>query len=121
MLFDCLQSVTMNRKVMTPFDFSDGTHVPAGNTVCVPQQAMMQDPELYSNALEFQGFRFVTQRDGAVTSTSRLSHPSLQFPFWGSVGHAWCVLPMQSLSSYVKHSLTIKTVQQDFMYPWLPR
>ncbi|KAM0794867.1 cytochrome P450 [Usnea florida] len=83
-----LQIVAMNRKVMTPFVFSDGTHIPAGNVVCVPQQAMMQDPNNYANPLEFQGFRFVTWRDGIPTSTSRLSHPGPLFPFWGSVGHA---------------------------------
>jgi len=82
---------------MTPFVFSDGTHVPAGNVVCVPQQAMMQDPNNYTNALEFQGFRFVTRRDGNVTSTSRLSHPGPLFPFWGSVGHSWCVFSMRFL------------------------
>lgn len=84
----------MNRKVMAPFVFSDGTYVPAGNTVCVPQQAVMQDPKVYNNPLEFQGFRFVTQRDGVNTSTSRLSHPSQHFPFWGAVGRAWCVFPV---------------------------
>lgn len=86
---------------MTPFVFSDGTHVPAGNTVCIPQQAMMLDPENYANPLEFQGFRFVTQRDGVVTSTSRLSHPSPLFPFWGSVGRSWCVLSVQFLLSTI--------------------
>ena len=86
---DCVRAVAMNRKVMTPFVFSDGTHIPAGNVVCVPQQAMMQDPNNYPNPLEFQGFRFVTWHDGIPTSTSRLSHPGPLFPFWGSVSHAW--------------------------------
>ena len=93
----------MNRKVMTPFVFSDGTHVPAGNVVCVPQQAMMQDPNSYANPLEFQGFRFVTRRDGNVTSTSRLSHPSPLFPFWGSVGRSWCVLSIHFLLTNIQH------------------
>lgn len=51
----------------------------------------MQDPRNYANPSEFQAFRFVTERDGVVTSTSRLSHPSPLFPFWGSVGRSWCV------------------------------
>lgn len=91
---DFERAVAMNRKVMTPFVFSDGTHIPAGNVVCVPQQAMMQDPNNYANPLEFQGFRFVTWRDGIPTSTSRLSHPGPLFPFWGSVGHAWWAPPL---------------------------
>ena len=62
----------------------------------------MQEQEFYDNPLEFQGFRFVAQRDGVNTSTSRLSHPSPQFPVWGAVGRAWCVLPTRSMPSYVE-------------------
>ena len=85
----------MNRNTRVPFVFSDNTHVPAGNTICVPLQAMMQDPEYYSDPLEFQGDRFVTRREDGAASTSRFSHPSLRFPFWGSVSSPWYVLWMQ--------------------------
>lgn len=57
----------------------------------------MLDPKNYANPLEFQGFRFVTQRDGVTTSTSRLSHPSLLFPIWGAVDRAWYVPSMRFL------------------------
>ncbi|CAD6591006.1 MAG: hypothetical protein ASARMPREDX12_004887 [Alectoria sarmentosa] len=106
-----LQTVALNRKVMTPFVFSDGTHVPAGNTVCIPQQAMMLDPENYANPLEFQGFRFVTQRDGVVTSTSRLSHPSPLFPFWGSVGRSCFVSPARFYVSMVVKMILIHVIK----------
>ena len=79
---------------MTPFVFSDGTRVPAGNIVCVPQQALMLDPNHYDKPCEFQGFRYVSRRDGVDTSTSRLSHPSPVFPFWGPADRAWYVLSM---------------------------
>ncbi|KAL9041306.1 MAG: hypothetical protein Q9180_001364 [Flavoplaca navasiana] len=78
----------MPRKVMTPFTFSDGTHVPAKNWIVVPQQCMMKDPKHYPQPETFDGFRFVTHRDEGAVSESRLSHPSWRFPFWGSVKQA---------------------------------
>ncbi|KAL8771386.1 MAG: hypothetical protein Q9203_004991 [Teloschistes exilis] len=83
----------MPRKVMTPFTFSDGTHVPVNNWIVVPQQCMMKDPEHYPRPETFDGFRFVQPRGGGeeggvAGSESRLSHPSWRFPFWGSVKQA---------------------------------
>ncbi|KAL9134458.1 MAG: hypothetical protein Q9175_004360, partial [Cornicularia normoerica] len=76
------------RKVLSPFTFSDGVHVPSGNWVCVPQQALMQDPAIYPDPMIFDGFRFANGKDGNATSDSRFSHPSWRFPFWGSVKQA---------------------------------
>lgn len=75
---------------MKAYTFSDGTHVPADNYICVPQQALMLDPDYYHNPNEFDGFRFVNFEDtSAPESYTRLSHPSHTFPFWGSVAHPW--------------------------------
>ena len=86
--------VGMPRKTMSPFTFSDGTHVPANNWVVVPQQRMMKDPANYAEPDTFDGFRFVKGNDttAASNSESRLSHPSWRFPFWGSVKQAWSVI-----------------------------
>ena len=81
--------VGVPRKVLSPFTFSDGVHVPSGNWVCVPQQALMQDPANYPDPMTFDGFRFANGKDGNTTSESRFSHPSWRFPFWGSVKQAW--------------------------------
>lgn len=80
----------MPHKVLSPFTFSDGTHVPAGNWLCIPQREIMQDASYYEDPLSFQGFRFVdrTSRAGPIPE-SRLSHPSWTFPFWGTVKQAW--------------------------------
>jgi cytochrome P450 len=56
----------MPRKIMSPFTFSDGTHVPANNWVVVPQQAMMKDANNYSEPHKFNGFRFVKDVWGSV-------------------------------------------------------
>ncbi|KAL8830386.1 MAG: hypothetical protein Q9191_001463 [Dirinaria sp. TL-2023a] len=78
----------MPRKVMAPFTFSDGTHVPANNWIVVPQQSQMKDPANYTNPETFDGFRFVKSNKEGAASESRFSHPSWRFPFWGSVKQA---------------------------------
>ena len=81
--------VVMQRKVLRPFTFNDGTYIPAGNKVCVVQQAMMSDPANYDNPASFQGFRFANGDYDIPISTSRLSHPSTDFTLWGSVRYPW--------------------------------
>ncbi|KAH8654976.1 cytochrome P450 [Tricladium varicosporioides] len=83
-----LQVGSADRKVMTPFTFSDGTHIPTGNYIRIAQQALMLDPDVYSNPTEFQPSRFISDESNERASHSRLSQPSPTFPFWGSVGRA---------------------------------
>ena len=76
---------------MTPFTFSDGTHVPANNWIVVPQQAQMKDPANYPKPEKFDGFRFDAHDREGVASESRFPHPSCHFPFWGSIKQVWSV------------------------------
>jgi hypothetical protein len=88
----------MPRKITSDFTFSNGTHVPAHNWIVVPQQAQMKDPSNYEDPETFNGFRFVNRVDGKMPiSTSRLSHPSWKFPYWGSVKQAWSVMPLHEI------------------------
>ena len=92
------KAVVMVRKVLQPFIFSDGLHIPPGNVVCVPQAAMMEDPALYEHSKEFKGFRFANvEASGANNSKTRFSHPTSQFTFWGGLGRAWYVCNKKSL------------------------
>ncbi|KAM0803173.1 cytochrome P450, partial [Usnea florida] len=81
--------LTMPRKVMYPFHFTDGTVVPTNNWLCIPQQAIMQDEGYYNDPSTFKGFRFVRQENeidtGAHAKKSQFSTPSFDFPFWGGV------------------------------------
>lgn len=81
----------MQRKTLNTFTFNDGTYIPAGNKVCVAQQAMMSAPAIYENPASFQAFRFANSGAGVPTSTSRFTHPSSDFTFWGSVRYPWYV------------------------------
>ncbi|EGD98143.1 hypothetical protein TESG_05529 [Trichophyton tonsurans CBS 112818] len=78
--------VSAPRTVMVPYTMEDGCHIPAGNWIAIPQLALMRDDKIWPNGKEFQGFRFVDEQGDA--SESRFTHPSHEFPFWGSIKHA---------------------------------
>ncbi|KAL1962096.1 hypothetical protein VTN77DRAFT_563 [Rasamsonia byssochlamydoides] len=57
-----IESMSTRRHALQPFTLSDGTHLNVGDWACTPIQAMMQDPELYPEPLQFKGFRFVESK-----------------------------------------------------------
>lgn len=78
----------MPRKVLSPFQFADGTTIAADNWIAVPQQALMQDEAHYTDPLAFNGFRFISPVDNQDPS-ARFSSPSFNFPIWGGPKTAW--------------------------------
>ncbi|KAG6887831.1 hypothetical protein C0995_012331 [Termitomyces sp. Mi166 len=56
-------ALTMQRKVLKDFTFSDGTVVPKGHIVAVPNFAIHHDEENYTDASVFDGFRFSKMRE----------------------------------------------------------
>lgn len=72
---------------MVPYTTRDSHHIPTGNWLAIPQLSLMRDESIWPRAKVFEGFRFVDEKSGA--SESRLTHPSYEFPFWGSIHHAW--------------------------------
>lgn len=83
--------VSLRRKALTPYTFTDGTHVPLGDWACVPQRAIMKDPAIYPLADNFDGARFATNHllDNQPTKASRFTDLHPFFPFWGLGRHAW--------------------------------
>jgi hypothetical protein len=57
----------LNRSV----DLSDGTHLPAGTIVAVPNEAVNNDPENYPDPERFDGYRFVKLRERKEGVTSQ--------------------------------------------------
>lgn len=55
--------VNMPRKVVKDFTFSNGTVIPAGNTIVVAGYAMHHDEENYPNPEQFDGCRFSRMRE----------------------------------------------------------
>ncbi|PIG83981.1 hypothetical protein AARAC_008631 [Aspergillus arachidicola] len=54
---NALDALTIQRMALSPYTFADGTRVPAGNLVAVPQAAVMQDPRHYPDPTEFDPYR----------------------------------------------------------------
>lgn len=88
------ESISLRRKAIHGYHFQDGTHVPRGDWVCVPQRAIMRDPSRYSQAETFDGFRFCHSSDSLTSKPcdkSRFTSLDPSFPFWGLGKQAWYV------------------------------
>ena len=93
------QLVSIRRKAIAPFTFSNGLHVPQGNWVCVPQRALMRDPKHYAHPMAFEGFRFARNRHEGFSDTdkdrpSRFTDVNHSFPIWGAGKLAWFVISL---------------------------
>ncbi|EDN95672.1 predicted protein [Sclerotinia sclerotiorum 1980 UF-70] len=79
-----LLSFTMARKVLKPFTFADGTHVPKNNWICAPQHVMNLDEANYSSPHTFDPFRFVPSPEASVEEVhaSKFTTPSHNFLYW---------------------------------------
>lgn len=85
-------SISVRRKVLKPFTFSDGTHILPGDVACVPLQALMRDENLYTNSLSFSPSRFMATRDASAPSsaqTKRFTDTDPSYPLWGLGKHSW--------------------------------
>lgn len=56
--------IRMQRLTLKPLIFSDGTTIPAGTNIAVPALPTLQDPDLYTDPLIFDPYRFVKLRTG---------------------------------------------------------
>lgn len=62
-----------DRKVMSPIELSDGkTVLPQGASIVIPAGLMARDPTFYTNAQQFDGFRFYRENEDENVS-SRVS------------------------------------------------
>ena len=82
-------SISVRRKVLQPFRFSDGTSLSVGDVACLPLQAIMRDSSNYPDSMRFDAFRFVN-KNGAG-NTSRFTDTSSTYPLWGLGKRAWYV------------------------------
>ena len=94
-----LDALSTQRLARAPYSFSDnGPHVPAGNLLAVPQEAVMKDPLNYVDAEVFDGFRFVVsdgtadQEDAMPRACPKFTDVNWKYPYWGSEKRAWLVI-----------------------------
>lgn len=78
-----LGAVSLQRKVLQPFTFSDGTTVPVGVHVAAAAECVHLDEENYADADTFNGFRFAEMReeDGEGTKHSLVTTATNYLPF----------------------------------------
>ena len=75
---------------MKPFTFSDGTSIPAGETLASPTRGIHMDDRIYPNPQEFDGFRFSKMREEEGESAKHHSvNTSIDFLVFGHGEHAW--------------------------------
>ncbi|KAL8890597.1 MAG: hypothetical protein Q9192_005851, partial [Flavoplaca navasiana] len=72
------------RKVLRDFTFADGTHVPAGNVICVPQQAVMRDSKYYDRPDDFVPFRFAKECGVGYDVNQKFTDLKPHFYLWGA-------------------------------------
>ncbi|KAF8467544.1 cytochrome P450 [Russula ochroleuca] len=108
--------LTMSRLALRPFTFSNGVTIPAGTLVSIPASDTHRDERIYSNAVEFDGFRFAKLRESVGdTMTSRYQSVStssehLAFGLGRHVcpGRFLAVTEMKALFAYIVATYDIK-------------
>lgn len=82
-------SISCRRQVIKPFTFTDGTHIQAGEVLCVPSTQIMLDDRLYPNGHVFDPYRFI--KNGKVANGDRFADASEKYPLWSLGRHVWYV------------------------------
>ncbi|KAF2691972.1 cytochrome P450 [Lentithecium fluviatile CBS 122367] len=81
-----LDALSIQRKVLQPFQLPSGARIPAGNLVAVPQQAVLRNEHLYPEPESFNPFRYLPQDKNSQGDepTIRYTDVTSSFPYWGS-------------------------------------
>lgn len=79
-------TLSIQRKVLSPFTLPSGGHILAGNLVAIPQQAVLQNPEYFPNPSHFDTYRYFPNqtRKRHQDVTTRYTDVSHSYPYWGS-------------------------------------
>ncbi|KAF8844225.1 cytochrome P450 [Paxillus ammoniavirescens] len=111
--------VSLTRKAMKDFTFSDGTVVPKGTVLVAASQATHLDDNVYNNAGTFDAFRFADLReeDGEGAKHSYASNNS-QYLAFGHGKHAcpgrfFAANELKTMLAHVVLSYDIKLVDTD--------
>ncbi|KAI9148716.1 Cytochrome P475 monooxygenase [Paramyrothecium foliicola] len=91
-----VESMSVRRRALKPFQLSGGTRVETGEWICAASGSINTSPEYYPSPLEFSGFRFVESalsaedRESCVESAVKQPKPSKltdvdhSFLMWGT-------------------------------------
>ena len=80
-------SISCRRQAVKPFTFKDGTHIEAGEVVCVPSTQIMLDNRIYPERQKFDPYRFMS--NGVVANGNRFADATEIYPLWSLGRHVW--------------------------------
>jgi len=84
-----LGAISLTRKAVKDFTFSDGTFIPAGTTVSAPMRATHYDENIYEHPEVFDPFRFSDLRETSGESAKhQLVSTSVEYLVFGHGLHA---------------------------------
>ena len=100
--------MSLTRKALKDYTFSDGTFIPNGTVVMTAARCVHYDEEIYPSAHTFEPFRFSDLRgeDGEGAEHQYASTTPDYLPF-GYGRHAWCVLRFSYRRRSYEKSLTL--------------
>ncbi|KAL8650624.1 MAG: hypothetical protein Q9226_005063 [Calogaya cf. arnoldii] len=83
-------AISVRRKALKDLECFHGTHVNAGDWVCVAQRAIMHDSDHYSDPETFDAFRFAGKRpNGRSQESSRFTDAKADWLIWGYGNTTW--------------------------------
>ncbi|KAG9310145.1 cytochrome P450 [Chiua virens] len=107
-------SVTLMRKALKDFTFSDGTFIPKGTSIVAPSEALHHDEKIYQNPHSFDPFRFykIREQDGESTR-HQFASTSLEYLPFGHGKHAcpgrfFAALELKSMLAHIVMSYDVK-------------
>ncbi|KAI9571037.1 cytochrome P450 [Boletus coccyginus] len=112
-------AVSLSRKAIKDFTFSDGTFIPKGTTVVVPSRSLHLDNEHYENAHVFDPFRFSDMRDEEGEGTKHhFVSTSIEYLPFGHGKHAcpgrfFAANELKSMLAHVVMSYDVKLEDND--------
>ncbi|TFK68395.1 cytochrome P450 [Pluteus cervinus] len=106
-------ALTLTRRAMRDFTFSDGTVVPKGAYVFAASRATHLDKVNYPNPHEFQGFRFSDMRGDGESTKHQAAGLGLDWVIFGGGKHAcpgrfFAVDEMKAMLAYVLLNYDVK-------------
>ncbi|EJD49234.1 cytochrome P450 [Auricularia subglabra TFB-10046 SS5] len=117
------RAVTMNRKALQDFTFSNGITIKRGQSICIASRPTHFDESIYTNAAAFDAFRFCADTENAA---NRLVATSTQFLSFGTGKHAcpgrfWAANELKALMAYMLVHYDVRMEQDGVVPPvkWL--
>ena len=83
--------MTLTRKALKDFKFSDGTFIPKGTLIAAPSLSLHHDKNFFENPDVFEPFRFAHMREeDGKGSKHQFASTSIEYLPFGLGKHAWC-------------------------------